>query len=251
MTRRIKFIIGAVLLLNILFVGTLVYELLKSGVIRFNYPDKKEFPVRGIDVSHHQGKIDWKKLTTQDVHFAYIKATEGEDFLDEDFKQNWLAARDAGIVPGAYHYFTLCKTGYEQANNFLARIGLPSAHTLPPAVDLEFAGNCKARPSPEALHKELEIFLDLVQQAWGCRVVLYSDSDFYETYLQNEFTDNPLWIRDLYRQPSQRQYREWQFWQYANRGKLDGIKGFVDLNVSRGDLAQFNRLLSCSSENKL
>ncbi len=246
MTRRIKIIIGLILLLNLLFVGTIVYELFKTGAIRMNYPDKKEFPVRGIDVSHHQGKIDWKKLPSQDVSFAYIKATEGEDFLDEDFKHNWNAAKDAGILPGAYHYFTLCKTGYEQANNFLSRIGPPSSSSLPPAVDLEFGGNCKARPSPEELHKELKVFIDLVEQAWGCRVVLYSDSDFYETYLQKDFQKNPLWIRDLYRQPSKRSYREWQFWQYANRGKLEGIKGFVDLNVSRSDQKQFNSLLSCT-----
>lgn len=247
MTTRIKTIIGLILLLNILFVGTLVYELFKTGAVRLNYPDKKEFPVRGIDVSHHQGEIDWKKLAEQDVGFAYIKATEGEDFLDQDFKHNWSAAKDAGIIPGAYHYFTLCKTGYEQANNFLTRIGLPSSVSLPPAVDLEFAGNCKARPSQEELHKELRVFLDLVEQAWGCNVVLYSDSDFYQTYLQNEFAGNPLWIRDLYRQPDRKKYRDWQFWQYANRGKLDGIKGFVDLNVSRGNQAQFNSLLTCTS----
>ncbi len=251
MTRRIKSIIGLILLLNLLFVGTIVYELFKTGVVRLNYPDKEEFPVRGIDVSHHQGQIDWKMLAKQDVSFAYIKATEGEDFLDEDFIQNWHAAKDAGIVPGAYHYFTLCKTGYEQANNFLSRIGTPSSSTLPPAVDLEFGGNCKARPSPEELHKELKVFIDLVEQAWGCHVVLYSTSDFYETYLRNDFQKNPLWIRDLYWQPSKTRYREWQFWQYANRGKLDGIKGFVDLNVSRGDQLQFNQLLSCSGDIKI
>ncbi|MEO6172446.1 MAG: GH25 family lysozyme [Arenimonas sp.] len=249
MTRRLKTITGLILLLNILFVGTLVYELLKTGVIRFNYPDKKEFPIRGIDVSHHQGHIDWKKLAAQDVSFAYIKATEGEDFLDEDFKYNWNASRDAGILPGAYHYFTLCKTGYEQANNFLSRIGTPSSSSLPPAVDLEFAGNCKNRPSPEQLHKELKIFIDLVEQAWGCHVVLYSTSDFYDAYLKKDFKKNPLWIRDIYWQPNTSRYREWQFWQYANRAKLEGIKGFVDLNVSRGDQPQFKQLLNCSSVN--
>lgn len=246
MTPRIKIITGLILLLNILFVGTLVYELLKTGVIRFNYPDKKEFPIRGIDVSHHQGTIDWKKLAAQDVSFAYIKATEGEDFLDEDFKYNWSASKDAGILPGAYHYFTLCKTGYEQANNFLSRIGTPSSRSLPPAVDLEFAGNCKNRPSSDQLHKELKIFIDLVEQAWGCHVVLYSTSDFYDAYLKKDFQKNPLWIRDLYWQPSKSRYREWQFWQYANRAKLEGIKGFVDLNVSHGNQKQFNSLLSCT-----
>lgn len=246
MSKRVKIIIGLILLLNILFVGSVVNELFKTGTIRLNYPDKKQFPVRGIDVSHHQGVIDWKKIAAQDISFAYIKATEGEDFLDEDFKHNWTAAKDAGILPGAYHYFTLCKTGYEQANNFLSRIGTPSTSALPPAVDLEFAGNCKARPSPQALHKELSVFVNLVEQAWGCRVVLYSDADFYKTYLQNKFENNPLWIRDLYRQPSKSNYRAWQFWQYANRGKLDGIKDFVDLNVSRGDQKQFNQLLKCS-----
>jgi len=246
MTKRIKIIIGVILLLNILFAAALVNELFKTGLIRLNYPDAKTFPVRGIDVSHHQGKIDWKKLAAQDIHFAYIKASEGEDFLDEDFKHNWNAAKDANILPGAYHYFTLCKTGYEQANNFLSRIGPPSPDALPPAVDLEFGGNCKARPGPEALHKELKVFIDLVEQAWGCRVVLYSTSDFYETYLQQDFENNPLWIRDLYRQPSRETFRDWQFWQYANRAKLDGIKGFVDLNVSRGDEMQFRSLLNCS-----
>lgn len=246
MSKRIKIIIGLILLLNILFVGTVVNELFKTGAIRLNYPDKKEFPIQGIDVSHHQGVIDWKKIAAQDIRFAYIKATEGEDFLDEDFKHNWAAARDVGVLPGAYHYFTLCKTGYEQANNFLSRIGTPSSKSLPPAVDLEFGGNCKARPSTEALHKELKIFLSLVEQAWGCRVVLYSDADFYKTYGLNEFGNNPLWIRDLYRQPNKKRYGEWQFWQYANRGKLEGIKGFVDLNVSRGDQKQFNQLLNCS-----
>ena len=105
MTIRIKIILGLTLLLNILFVGAMAYELFKTGAIRLNYPDKKEFPIRGIDVSHHQGHIDWKKLAAQDVSFAYIKATEGEDFLDEDFKYNWSSAEDAGILPGAYHYF--------------------------------------------------------------------------------------------------------------------------------------------------
>lgn len=248
MTTRIKIIIGLIVLLTIAFVGAITYELFKTGTVRLNYPDPGEFPVRGIDVSHHQGDIDWKKIAAQDIQFAYIKATEGEDFLDQDFKHNWHAAESVGILPGAYHYFTLCKTGYEQANNFLSRIGTPSSQSLPPAVDLEFGGNCKARPSPEAFRKELKIFLDLVQQAWGCRVVLYSTPDFYPVYLQEHFVQNPLWIRDLYQQPNENEYRQWQFWQYANRGKLDGIKGFVDLNVSRGNQAQFDSLLNCSDK---
>lgn len=248
MTTRIKIIIGLIVMLTIAFIGAITYELFKTGTVRLNYPDPEEFPVRGIDVSHHQGDIDWKKIAAQDIQFAYIKATEGEDFLDQDFKHNWHAAESVNILPGAYHYFTLCKTGYEQANNFLSRIGTPSSQSLPPAVDLEFGGNCKARPSPEAFRKELKIFLDLVQQAWGCRVVLYSTPDFYPVYLQEHFVQNPLWIRDLYRQPNENKYRQWQFWQYANRGKLDGIKGFVDLNVSRGNQAQFDSLLNCSDK---
>lgn len=66
-------------------------------------PSTRAFPVQGIDVSHHQGEIDWFALPGQDVDFAYIKATEGGDHRDRLFARNWEEARQAEIARGAYH----------------------------------------------------------------------------------------------------------------------------------------------------
>ncbi|AQT43495.1 lysozyme [Bartonella apihabitans] len=68
------------------------------------------YPVRGIDVSHHQGEIDWHKIKSQNISFAYIKATEGGDFKDPQFKKNWDHALEAGLRVGAYHFSGLKRT---------------------------------------------------------------------------------------------------------------------------------------------
>ena len=108
------------------------------------HPSDSRFPAQGIDVSHHQGAIDWPLLPAQGVDFAYIKASEGGDHRDRAFAANWSGARRAGIARGAYHFFTLCRPGADQAANFIAAVPAePDA--LPPAVDLEYMGNCAAR----------------------------------------------------------------------------------------------------------
>src|SRR5207244_255331 len=97
----------------------------------------KRFPIQGIDVSRHQGHIGWFEAGLSGVQFAYIKATEGADFKDPHFLYNWNACRSSTLVCGAYHYFSFCGPGSDQARNFLAMVP-PDAHALPPALDLEF-----------------------------------------------------------------------------------------------------------------
>src|SRR5262249_30419769 len=75
-----------------------------TGRFQFNHPDPSEFPVLGIDVSHHQGPIDWPQVAVAGVGFAYIKATEGKDLSDPMFRVHWRAADAAGIPRGAYHF---------------------------------------------------------------------------------------------------------------------------------------------------
>jgi lysozyme len=219
----------------------IAYDLLQRGVIRFNYPDRDEFPVQGIDVSHHQGEIDWPRLRGGGMRFAYIKASEGADFVDEDFRASWDGATAAGLVPGPYHYFTLCTPGAAQGAHFIAVAPRSAAPSLPPAVDLEYGGNCGARPSRAGFQRELRAFLDVVEAHWGCRATLYVTRDFYATYMRGEPHANPLWVRDVYREPRLRDGAQWALWQYANRGRLDGIDGFVDFNAFAGTEAEFAR----------
>ena len=125
----------------------------------------------GIDVSHHQGHIAWTELPRQNVDFAYIKATEGGDHVDTRFSINWRAAHSAGVRRGAYHFFTLCRSGREQAAHFISHVPVDSA-ALAPAVDLEFPGNCPNRPSRAKFHRELGDFLRIVEAQYGKPAVL-------------------------------------------------------------------------------
>lgn len=120
-------------------------------------PDLREGERYGIDVSHHQGPINWNRVARDDVSFAYIKATEGADFVDNQFAANWSEADSAGLLRGAYHFFTLCTAGEKQAENFL-RVVPDDRDALPPAVDLELAGNCRARPDRTTVERELTTF---------------------------------------------------------------------------------------------
>ncbi|TIM61446.1 MAG: lysozyme, partial [Mesorhizobium sp.] len=91
-------------------------------------PDRGKYPVRGIDVSHHQRQIDWRRVAADDVAFAIIKATEGGDHVDGAFAANLREARAAGLAVGAYHFFTFCRPGADQANNFISVV--PRDQTL-------------------------------------------------------------------------------------------------------------------------
>lgn len=192
-------------------------------------PDRGKYPVRGIDVSHHQGQIDWRRVAADDVAFAVIKATEGGDHVDTAFATNLRDARAAGLAVGAYHFFTFCRPGADQAKNFISVV--PNDQPLlPPVVDIEFGGNCPQRPSPEQLNAELQAFLGPVEAAFGKTAIVYLTDEAEATYA-GRIAARPLWLRSLLMEPDR---RDWIYWQYHNRGRVDGITGDVDLNVLQG-----------------
>jgi len=212
--------------------------LYEQGVLRFAYPGEEDYPVRGIDVSHHQGDIRWQDVAADGIAFAYIKATEGGDWKEVDFARNLAGARAAGIATGAYHFFTLCRPGAEQADNFIASV--PAGLELPPAIDLEFIGNCSARPGPDDPGRELRTFIDAIEAHYGVAPVLYTMRDFHSLYLADEGLEAyPLWYRDLFFTPDLPEDHTAMFWQFANRGRVAGIDGPVDLNVFMGSEAEF------------
>ncbi len=200
------------------------------------HPSDKDYPVQGIDVSHHQGPIDWLALPSQGVDFAYIKATEGGDHVDRRFAANWRAASAAGIRRGAYHFFTLCRSGAEQAANFVRTVPV-EPNALPPAVDLEYLGNCNERPKLVDVHKELTDFLRIVESRYGRPTILYLTEEFDEGYGISKRFDQPLWLRNLVFQPHFGG-RPWTIWQVSNFRRLRGIDGRVDWNVASLDFTQ-------------
>lgn len=180
----------------------------------------------GLDVSHHQGEIDWQAVAGDDIDFVFIKVTEGGDWVDPRFGENWSGAIAAGLDVSAYHFFTLCRSGAEQAANFLATVPFEQAD-LPLAVDLEFAAPCSNPMTADELRAAVIDFVNVVEAAAGRPMLVYVLPDFDEEYGITDVLDRPLWIRSLYRRPDQ----DWSVWQYSFRARIDGISGGVDLNV--------------------
>lgn len=241
-------IIGAVILAT---AGT-VQIWYRNGMTLFEPPTLEDYPIQGIDVSHHQGDIDWSRLAVQqEVRFAIIKATEGGDFRDRKFTENWQGAKHAGIVRGAYHFFTFCRPGRDQARNVIATVPR-EPDTLPIAVDIEFHGNCDRVPTVDVLAAELHAFMGELSAVFPGKPIFYVDEDFHDRYLRgNEalFPEHHLWLRSIAREPKQQGCRRWSIWQFADNGSLDGIQGPVDLNVLCASQPEFARLSPTGPEN--
>ncbi len=177
-------------------------------------------------MSHHQGVVDWDAVAGDGISFAYVKASEGGDWVDRSFAANWVGVADAGIERGVYHFFSLCTAGEAQARHFLAT-ARPDPQALAPAVDLELAGNCAARPSASAVAAELRVFIDLVEEAWQRPMVLYVGADWEEVYPVKH--DRPRWHRQFLFRPG----FDWHMWQLHGFADVEGIDGPADLNVMR------------------
>jgi lysozyme len=221
---------------NRLLRGAVIVLILSCLVAAFGFwyfkafsPDRQKYPVRGIDVSHHQRAIDWRRVAADDVAFAVIKATEGGDHIDSLFAINLAEAREAGLVVGAYHFFTFCRPGADQASNFIATVPR-DPRLLPPVVDVEFHGNCPERPTPEKLRAELTAFLGPVEAHFGKPAIIYLPDDAAKEY-GSVMPDRLRWVRSLAHHPG---HENWVYWQYHNMGRVDGIEGDVDLNVLQG-----------------
>lgn len=195
--------------------------------------------VLGIDVSHHQKTINWDTVKGQSVSFAYIKATEGSTFKDSLFESNYDHAKKAGVLVGAYHYFTFCSSARDQFRNFVENATAVNGD-LPPAIDVEFVGNCKKRPSIDLLHNELGYFLEKIQLEYGVTPLIYTTEDFYERYKLNRFDKCHFWIRSINKRPKINS-KNMVIWQYQV-GKIDGINNNVDLNFFLLNIDNFNRV---------
>lgn len=245
---QIKKFIKPVFLVGIL-TAIIVFVLFYLGILQINNPDKTRFPIRGIDVSSFQKEIDWETLKTQDIRFVFIKATEGGDFKDSAFSENWKKSRQAGFTRGAYHFFTFCRAGREQAQNFIETVPV-EPESLPPAIDLEFGGNCSARPEREVLLKELNDFIAEIVRVYQKQPILYIKYDSYEAYIKGEFESSHLWIQDRFFYPKLPEERKWTFWQYSSRGSVLGIQTYVDLNVFNGTDVEFKRFTESTFNNE-
>lgn len=228
-----------------LIIFIVIFILWYYGIIIFNAPSEKIYKVKGVDVSSYQGDIDWNILSKQRIEFAFIKATEGSSFVDEKFNINCENASKTNLKIGAYHFFSYDSEGSTQADNFIKNVPKKD-DMLPPVIDIEFYGDkYKNTPNIEETQKQLKILLHKLEDYYEKKPIIYATYKSYNLYIANNFNDNHVWIRDVYTKPKLKDNKEWTFWQYTDKARLDGYNGKekrIDINVFNGDIEKFEKL---------
>lgn len=225
--------------LGIIFVLGVLLCCILLKKIKINTIVADRYPVQGIDVSHYQGDIHWEELEKQGIDFAYVKATEGSSSVDKKFAENWAEADATSMKIGAYHFFSFDSEGETQVQNYIDTVGKLSGKLIP-VVDVEYYGD-KAKNPPEKgqVVVELNDMLQALEQEYGVKPMIYTTYVVYYKYLEGEFEEYPLWIRDVYLCPDITLNDKWVLWQYSDTSVLKGYQGnekYIDRNVFDGSM---------------
>ncbi len=241
---------------------TSAYDLLETASVsppRYEDKDPQDFgdkhphryPVHGIDVSKWQGEIEWQKVKDSGVSFAFIKATEGKDLLDNRFHEYWQRANTVGIPHAPYHFYYFCSTADEQADWFIQNVPKASMD-LPPVLDVEWNGEsktCRTRPAPEVVRSEMQRFMDRLQAHYGKRPIIYTSVDFHRDNLVGHFENHHFWVRSVAAHPEKTyDQRRWAFWQYTSTAVVPGIPGLTDINVFAGSPKNWKKWVASVSK---
>jgi GH25 family lysozyme M1 (1,4-beta-N-acetylmuramidase) len=182
--------------------------------------------IKGIDVSHYQGNIDFSKVKNEGVLVVFIKATDGKTYKDPNFKINYDNAKANDLLVGAYH-FLRGNSVEDEVENFLSVVG---------ALDFDCKLVIDAEVnlgSVDITSKQVKGFCDLLKSQEK-EVVLYTGDNFYKTNLNDSIKDIPLWIARY--SESKPEAKNYIGWQYTSSGSVDGISGRVDLNEFTEDI---------------
>lgn len=190
----------------------------------------------GIDVSHWEGRIDFRRVRKAGIRIVYIKATQGQDIVDEEFERNYRDAHREGLRIGFYHYVTARSTeeAKRQADFFYDKIRDKEQHAKP-AMDFEVFG---ALTQSEIRNISLQ-FLKELEARSGNRPVVYADeTNASGVFDDDRFRDYPLWIAQygVSHPEMENRWRRWSGWQYTDKGRVRGISGTVDRDYFRKEI---------------
>ena len=185
----------------------------------------------GIDVSHYQGSINWDEVVDgTPISYVYLKATEGASLVDDTYERNLAEARRVGLSVGSYQFYRPNIDWKKQFDN-MTSIVKSDEQDLVPIIDIEHRGSV----SSEAFISDLRSFIEKVTEYYGKKPLLYTYHNFYNSYLQGEFTDYHFMIA-RYRSdsPTLNDGKDYIMWQYTSRGSIPGIRGHVDRSKIMG-----------------
>ncbi len=181
--------------------------------------------IHGIDLSHYQGDVFWQAVgENAKTAYVYLKATEGGDRIDHRYEQNIEMAKRNGLKVGSYHFYRPKTDQRLQLANFMAQC-LPEQQDLLPMIDIETAGGYGTEEFCDSLFK----FLQLVEEAYGQKPLLYTYTNFYNKHLCGKLGGYKLMIAQYTdREPVLADGSDFTMWQYTCKGHIDGVVGYVD-----------------------
>lgn len=195
---------------------------------------------QGVDVSRHNGHVDWTKVRSSGVAWAVAKATEGKSHIDPTFSANWAGMKAAGLVRGAYHFGHPGHDAVAQAKRFV-KVVKPTHGDLPLVLDLEASD----KETPAEVWAWTKAFLAEIESLTGRPGILYTYTPFWTAQVGDpkEKVNCPLWVAAYIPQPNvARAWADWTFWQYTSKGTVDGVHTHVDRSYFLGTLAELKQL---------
>jgi GH25 family lysozyme M1 (1,4-beta-N-acetylmuramidase) len=232
--------------------------ILVSLAIAFHSPPVQAAHLEGIDVSRWQNKIDWSAIKRAGIKFAFVKATEDTNAVDSHFAENMKGAATQGILIGTYHFARPDsdrenpKDAANEADHFVKTIE-PYYHgpaiVLRPVIDVEKLPGFGKKPQDKAfLSQWVHQFAAVVNERMGFYPIIYTNSNYARNYLEKDVAQYDVWLanwtQDAAKQPPKSQYgvwNKWSFWQYSDRGHIEGIGGRVDRDIFSGTMLELAR----------
>jgi GH25 family lysozyme M1 (1,4-beta-N-acetylmuramidase) len=200
--------------------------------------------ILGLDVSSHQGNVDWQSVAAKGARFAYVKATEGTGYVNSYFAQQYNGSYAVGLVRGAYHFaLPNVSSAAAQADYFVRHGGGWSAdgRTLPPAMDIEqnpYSGGVCYGLGQREMISWVKSFSDRVRILTGRWPTIYTAATWWTKCtggLAGFSGTNPLWIPRYGADagPMPYDWRTYTFWQYADSGPFPGGQDYFNGSYSR------------------
>ncbi|WP_428307897.1 GH25 family lysozyme [Lacipirellula sp.] len=210
----------------------------------------------GIDVSNYQSSANWTSLKNAGTMFAFVKATEGVDFVDASFTKHMTNASNAGVYVGPYHFGRINSNtsnpndAIDEANDFVDAIApyyQQPGRFLRPVLDVENTPGLSTTAANKAYISEwVRDFIGVVQNRLGMDPIIYCNTSYAATYFTTDLTQYDLWVANYnYSPPAippasiDGVWDGWDIWQYTQSGSVSGITGNVDRDVYQGTMDEF------------
>lgn len=233
-TRRL--LVFFALLFGVCAIGFILLKSEKASHIYngFGVAIPENYPLLGIDVSHHQGDINYAeavKMTRgrDSIQFVYIKTTEGTNFKDRNYDENAEGFAAYGMNYGFYHYYQPDRSAKKQALFYCETIKAYNFKLIP-VVDIEVIGNRTKRQIVDSI----AVFVNKVDEILEARPMIYTYVSFYCDYLEGTKLEPELyWLASYNTFNPYMEKSNVIMWQFSERGTVDGISTKVDLNVAK------------------